>query len=430
MLLTPRSRKRKPAPNRRQRVPPALTRGIERVDGISILDEISGDLGLVLWRSVRNVLLWAETPASARASLFADSAARTRQQELVLVDADADLRAPLSVFADLLRAPAQTDLLRLVNACRRVAAWADGRGALRTSLEFSQAAALVSPDSAALAYAVGRVARRLADYDRAESWYTRAVVQARGSEDWRSYTYALAGMGNMHMQRGNYPAAKRAHLRCLHAAERHHLREMVASSYHNLFGVAVEARADDEANRLASHALEAYGNDDPAVPRLAIDLAYHWCLTGNFAEALRIGLALVPIVTDATLRPGVQSLIARAAGGVGDREQFDTAVSHIDDLLSDPAIPDELAARVLLGVAHGAMNLGDRPAAALYADEAMSIARRRSEGRVALEAEAVLEAAQREAAAFATAAKTASATAVAERFVVVLSSARMVEAGR
>jgi len=81
MHLTPRSRPRKPAPNRRQRVPPALTRGIERVDGISILDEISGDLGLVLWRSVRNVLLWAETPAAARASLFVGSAARTRQQE-------------------------------------------------------------------------------------------------------------------------------------------------------------------------------------------------------------------------------------------------------------------------------------------------------------------------------------------------------------
>jgi len=251
-----------------------------------------------------------------------------------------------------------------VNACRRVAAWADGRGALRTSLEFSQAAALVSPDSAALAYAVGRVARRLADYDRAESWYTRAVVQARESREWRSYASALAGMGNLHMQRGNYPAARRAHLRCLHAAERYHVPELVGAAYHNLFSIAIEMRAGAEADELAASALAAYKPCDAAVLRLAIDVAYHWNLTGNFAGALQVALALEPAVDDPSLRPSVQSLIARAAGGVGDRTRYDAAVSRIDDLLSDPAIPEEMAARALLGLAHGALNLGDRPAAA------------------------------------------------------------------
>jgi tetratricopeptide (TPR) repeat protein len=398
MHLTPRSRTRKPAPNRRQRVPPALTRGIERVDGISILDEISGDLGLVLWRSVRNVLLWAETPAAARASLFADSAARTRQQELVRVDADVELRAPLSVFADLLRAPAQADLLRLVNACRRVAAWADGRGALRTTLEFSQAAALVSPDSASLAYAVGRVARRLADYDRAESWYTRAVVQARESREWRSYASALAGMGNLHMQRGNYPAAKRAHLRCLHAAERNHVPELVGAAYHNLFDIEAATTAGPQTEDLAAQALVAYGTASPAVYRLAYDLAMHWILRGNFREALQVGLVLGDVIDEPTMRPLVQGLVGRAAGGAGDRDAFEVASAHVDDLLSDPAIPEEMAARTLLGLAHGALSLGNTRKASAYADEALSIARKRGEGHVSLEAESVIEAAAREAA--------------------------------
>ncbi|HEX8242239.1 MAG TPA: tetratricopeptide repeat protein [Longimicrobium sp.] len=395
MRLTTSRPIRKPGPNRRQRVPPALTRGTERLEAISILDEIPGDLGLVLWRSARNVLLWAEAPAESRAALFAGDAARVRRDELANADVDPELRGPVSVFADLLRHPGQTDLLRLVNACRRVATWAEARGSLHTALEFAQAAALAAPDSASLAYGVGRVARRLADYDRAESWYTRAVVQGRDAHDWRSYASGLAGMGNLHMQRGNYPAAKRVHQRCLHAADRHRLADLRGAAYHNLFSIAIEMRAGPEADVLAAHALAAYTPGDPGVLRLAIDVAYHWNLTGNFGGALQVALALEPLVDDPPLRPSVQSLIARAAGGVGDRARYEAAVARMDELLSDPAIPEEMVARALLGLAHGALNLGDRRAAALYADEAISIARRRCEGRVVLEAEAVLDASTR-----------------------------------
>lgn len=424
MRLPSSRRTRKPSPNRRQRVPPALTRGSERVDAIAILDEIPGDLGLVLWRSARNVLLWAETPAERRATLFAGDAGRVRAGELAHVDADPELRGPLSVFADLLSHPARADVLRLVNACRRVAAWAEQRGALRTEMEFAQAAAMVSPDSASLSYAVGRIARRLADYDKAESWYSRAIIQARETQDWRSYTYALAGIGNLHMQRGNYPAAKRTHLRCLKVSERQRLREMVAASYHNLFGIEVETHAGLEADVLAARSLAAYDPDDPGVVRLAHDLAYHWSLRGFFSGALRVALALETVVGEPAIRPVVQGMIARAAGGVGDREIFDRAVEKADELLSDPAIPSEMASRTLLGLAHGALNLGDARSAANYADEACSIARTRGEGRIALEAEAVMDAAAREISLPVKATAVEAASEIAEQFVRVLSSRR------
>lgn len=395
MHLPSGRRIRKPTPNRRQRVPPALTRGTERVEAISILDEIPGDLGLVLWRSARNVLLWAESPAESRAALFAGDAARTRRDELARADVDPELRGPLSVFADLLRHPGQTDLLRLVNACRRVAAWAEARGALHTSLEFAQAAALAAPDSASLAFGVGRLARRLADYDRAESWYTRAVVQARETRDWRSYASALLGTGNLHRQRGNYPSAKRTYLRCLHASDRHRMREFLAASYHSLFGIEVEMQAGLEADVLAERALEAYDRENPDVQRLAHDVAHHWNLCGNFGGALQVALALEPVLREPAMQPSLQSLIARAAGGVGDRARYEAAEARIDDLLADPTIPEEMAARSLLGLAHGALNLGDLRRAVAYAEEAASIARKRSEGRVELEAEAVMDAATR-----------------------------------
>jgi len=398
MRTKPRIRPANSRSDRRQRVPPALTRGSERVAAISILDELTSDLGLVLWRSARNVLLWAETPHSSRGELFAGEAGSGRIHLLALVNAEPELRAPLLVIADLLARPGTADLLRVVNACRRIALWAEQRGALATALEFTQAAALSSPDSASLAFAVGRLARRLADYDRAESWYTRAVVQAREHQDWRSYASALAGIGNLHVQRGNYPAAKRTHLRCLHAATRHGVRELVAAAYHNLFDVEVEMQAGMEAEVLAAQALAAYDPHNPAVRFLAHDLAHHWNLRGDYAGALKISRALEPLVVALAIAPLVQGQIARAAGGLGDWDTYITAIARVDELLSDPSVPEETAARTLLGVAHGAFNIGDARAAAGYAEEAMSIARKRSEGRVALEAEALMEAAQKAAA--------------------------------
>jgi tetratricopeptide (TPR) repeat protein len=365
------------------------------VAAISILDEIPNDLGLVLWRSARNVLLWAETPAASRGELFTGDAGASRMQLLAQVNAEPELRAPLLVVASLLARPGAADLLRVVNACRRVALWAEQRGALSTALEFMQAAALASPDSASLAFGVGRLARRLADYDRAESWYTRAVVQGRENRDWRSYASALAGIGNLHVQRGNYPAAKRVHLRCLHAAVRHHVQDLVAAAYHNLFDVEVETQAGVEAEGLAARALAAYDPHNPAVRFLAHDVAHHWNLRGNYVGALKIARALEPVSATLPIAPLVQSLIARAAGGLGDWSTYTFAIARVDDLLSDPAVPEETAARTLLGVAHGAFNIGDVRAAAAYAEEAMSIAQRRAEGRVALEAEALMEASKR-----------------------------------
>jgi tetratricopeptide (TPR) repeat protein len=341
------------------------------------------------------VLLWAETPSSSRGELFTGDAGAGRLQLLAQVDTEPELRAPLLVIADLLARPAAASLLRVVNACRRISLWAENRGALATALEFTQAAALASPDSASLAFSVGRLARRRADYDRAESWYTRAAIQARENEDWRSYASALAGMGNLHVQRGNYPAAKRTHYRCLVTANRHQVRELVAAAYHNLFDVEVEMQAGKEAEVLAGRALAAYDAQNPAVRFLAHDLAHHWNLQGNYAGALKISLALEQVSASLPIAPLVQCQIARAAGGLGDHAVFFQAVARVDEMLSDPLVPEETAARTLLGVAHGAFNLGDARAAAGYAEEAMSIARKRSEGRVALEAEALMEAARK-----------------------------------
>ncbi|HKP76712.1 MAG TPA: hypothetical protein VJT67_14375 [Longimicrobiaceae bacterium] len=408
--------------DRRQRVPPALTRGTERVDGISILDEIGGDLGLLLWRSARNVALWAETRPEHRAGLFPGSAAQARIAELADAEVHAELAGPLSVFAELLARPGEVDLGRLVNACRRVAGWAEQRGSLSTALEFSQAAAMAAPESASLAYFVGRLARRRAEYDRAESWYTRAAIQGRLTSDWRSYALAFAGMGNLHMQRGNYPAARRSHLRSLKVAERRGMIDLVGNACHDLFAVEGELRPGVEAERYAAAAFRAYGPSNPKLHRLSYDIAYYWTLQGFFSGALRVAQALVPHLEDPAMCALLQGVIARAAAGAGRKDVFDAAVWEATRLINS-GTASEMTARTLLGLAYGAMSLGEWELASRWALQSQRTAASTKEGRVALDAEALYEAAENRRHEAATEPETASETArtLADEVVVALS---------
>lgn len=376
--------------SRRTRIPPAVSRGAETLPGAPILDEVGGDLGVALWRSVRNVALWSSTPPASRGALFAGAAAATREDDLARLDVDAELVAPLSVMVRLLENPGGMDLIRVVNACRRVSLWAEQRGYLATALEWAQAAAHAAPQSAALAYAVGRIARRRAEYDRAESWYARAIVAARRASDWRTYATAYSGLGNMAVQKGNFPWAKRAYQRCLKAALRHGIEDLQGATYHSLFVTEIETGAGPEADALAERAFRALGAGHPDLPRLAYDVAYHWMLEGLCEEALRVGMTLERHFEAPAERVLVLGLVSRSAGGVGDRRTFAAARQRLDAVL-DAGGAQDAAARGLLGVAYGAASLSDWPLAEEYGDRALRIANERREGRVVLAAEAALD---------------------------------------
>lgn len=378
------------AASRRPRVPPVLVRGSERFEGLSILDEITDDLGLVLWRSLRNVLIWARTPAELRERLFDGMAAPLREGDLARLSPEAELHGPLSVIVALLERPGAVHLPRLVNACRRIALWAEDRGALATALDWAQAAALAQPESAMLAYAAGRLARRRAEYDRAEGWFLRAIVQGRQKKEWRAYALAFSGMGNLLVQKGNFPEARRFHQKCLRAAVKHGLGELEGIACHDLFGIAIETGGRDDPEQWARQAFEAYGPGHHRVPRLAHDLAYHWTLQGHFARALGVALAVLPHFSAPSDRVLVLGDVARAAGGAGERETFERAAAEAWAIESSGSALDSIA-RALLDVAHGASSLGDWGAAERAAATAVEAAQARREGKVLVTAEAVLD---------------------------------------
>lgn len=387
---------RKPRRRWRWHVPPAIVHGPEALEGTEILGEYTGELGLVLWQSVRDISLWSSiTPPEGRAGLFGPSAGKRRAASLLAADPDPELAAPLSTIARILEDPAGTSTEQVMLACREISLWADARGTLATALAFAQAAAFACPGNAASGLRVGQLARRRAEYARAETWFRRTIGLARQARDWNSYAEAFNALGNLYMQRGNLPVARQLQIRAYRAAKRHSLRHVLAASLHDMFVIAVKSGQTADAEALARNAFEAYDPENPRVVPFAHDVAYFWMSRGQFAPALSVFQALLPQLPSETERFFAVASIARAAGGAGDSAAFEAARAEIWRLVRTTRTP-ERAAEVLLDLARGAASLGRWSEAEEAARSAEEIATERQEAQEALTAQSVLESVRHE----------------------------------
>ncbi|HEX6748227.1 MAG TPA: tetratricopeptide repeat protein [Longimicrobium sp.] len=379
---------------RRWRTPPAITTGAEAYEGLAVLEEIPGPLGFLLWQAARDVALWAQFPPEERPGLFEPGADALLHGLIRSAGVDVQLESPLMTVVRMVGQPETARAETVELACQHIAHWADLHGHLATAIAFAQAAALTVPYDAGAAYAVGRIARRRAEHSRAETWYRRSIALARQSGDWTSYALAFSGMGNLYMQRGNYPAARRFHVRALRAARRHSLRPIQGSALHDLFVIAAGGNHKDDAERYARGAFESYGPDHPRLPALANDIAYFWVERGHFAPALTVFEALLPHMARQEDRLVCLANIVRAAAGAGERRQFEQTWDEVWDGLSrDEGTAN--AAQVLLELAHGAAQLGEFERAERAAERAVRTARERGEGKTLLTAESVLDSVRR-----------------------------------
>jgi tetratricopeptide (TPR) repeat protein len=375
---------------RRWRVPPPLTRGTELLEGSEVLSELTGALAVVVWKSLRNVTLWAETPPQEQAGLFVRGAQEQRLAEILALDADPALREPLETIATLLGNPAAVRREQLSLACRALAQWAERRQAAGTALAFAQAAALVSPGEAVLAYRVGRLARGRGEDARAESWFRRTIMLSRQSGDWHPYALAYLSLGNLSVQRGNLPLARRCHLKAFRAGRRHGYREVQGFALHNLFGVAMETQDSATAQRFALQAFHAYGPSHMRVPALAHDAAILWMREGEFARALPVFRAVLPHLPESDEHTLAVANLARAAGGTGDRALFEGSRERARAAL-EAREQNRLAAQAFLALARGATSLGLWTHAEDDASRALELATQRGEGQIRFEAESVLD---------------------------------------
>ena len=393
-----RQRKFKAPPRktaRRWRVPPALIHaGAEAFEGLSLLDEVPGELGLVLWQSLRDTMLWARAPEQERDALFTADAERSRLAAMLAAGSPAELEEPLKLIAAMVGQPSHAREENIGLACREISQWAEGRGLLAAALAFGQAAAVVTPAEPSTAYNVGRLARRRAEHARAETWFRRTIALARQAGDWPTYAMAFIGLGNLYAARGNFPAARRFHVRALRAAGRNSLHHIEGLALHDLFAIAIDTGQADEAHRLARAAFEAYGPHHPKLPRLAHDVAFFWTTQGYFERAIPVLRSVLPHFGEPPMRIGVLGDLARAYGGAGDREGFQRSWDETVEMIHLHNGAD-LSARAWLDLAHGALSLGAWERAEEAASRAQEGATRRNDAQTRLTAEALIDAARR-----------------------------------
>ena len=372
-----------------QRVPPPITFGDEALAGEAILRECPDELGVLLWKVARSVSLCAGLPERERATAYSDEARIRRAERLRVAEVGGALHEAISEASSVLE-PGEVDLGVVARGCSSISRWALASERSGTALEFAQAAALICPGSPEFAYAVAGIARRRAEYPRAETWYRKAINVARAAKDRRTFTHAWLGFGTLHMLRGNYPAARAAFFRGLRAAKRGSLKELVGKAYHDLTDWATRMECSAEVDKYAQAALEAYGPGHARIPALAHDVAVHWMKRGYFAEALKVFQSIPDTFGGPDEQLAASMSRVRAAGGAGDRATFEAEWDRAQRLLENP-LTAQRAASALVYMARGAEMLGEHERARRAAVEAKRLAEGRGEMKTITEAEAILD---------------------------------------
>jgi tetratricopeptide (TPR) repeat protein len=375
---------------RRWRTPPPITRGSESLEGMEILREVGGEVGVLLWQAYRNVMFWSTTDTGERGRLFAPNAGARRRGEVGEARLPEPLAGALEGVAAMLDAPDSTSGDRVAEACTAVAQWAEDEGHMNTALAYTQAASVASPGRARLALAVGQLARRRAELARAETWFRHTIMVSRQTGDWESYSRAYIALGNMLISRGNYPGAHRMHIKALRAARRKGMPEIQGMALHDLFVIADETGRGEQAEEYARQAFRAYGPTHASVPSLAHDIAYFWMQRGYFARALDVFQALEAHLQSPRERLVLLSNVARASAGTGNREGFRKAWTQVYRLAKDPELQGVVPG-ALLELALGAANLAEWDRAQQAAEESLELAIRNGHGKIRFRAEALLD---------------------------------------
>ncbi|HEX2211113.1 MAG TPA: hypothetical protein VHG93_25745 [Longimicrobium sp.] len=391
---------RKPHPDTKRRlsrpwvVPPGLLLLNEPFEGFNVLDEVRSELGVLLWQTLRDVDLWALARPDARAGLFSPGSLRRRTERIEAeLETEHPARSLLLGLTRMLGSPDRVSEMEVSEVCEELSRWASDVGLPRTALAFAQRAALAAPEEAGPAYLVGLVARRAADYRRAETWLRRTLALSRRNRDWRFYGLAHLGIANLHMQRGDAPRARVRLLRALRASRRYGLWSVRSMVLHDLFCVTATGEHAENAEMYARAAFRSYGRRHPRLPVLAHDIARYWMSRGHHARAFETFRAVLPHLTRASDRLLGWANLAQAAGGAGDGIAFNEAWSRVWRMV-DSGNDLERVAEAMINVALGAASLGQWVRQEMAAAYALQVARRRSEAQHRLKAEELLEAAR------------------------------------
>lgn len=354
--------RRRPAGARRWCIPLVMLRDLsERLDGERILEETRGDLGLLLWRTVRDVALWAMTPEETRGALFAAGTADARVALVSAVELPVALSSSVDTLHGMLGEPERADAEIVMLCCGEVAAWARRSRLPHTALAFAQAGAAAAPKSSDAALLVGVCAREAGQTVRADTWLRRAVAIARLERNGSAYASALVELGAVSESRGKLLRGEQFYRLALRASRRHRAREARMRAAHALFRLARRQGDDDSAEQLAFIMQAAFVTDASGAENVLLDLARFWT---DFSEpklarwALRRLAPALPAMESAGQLAAL-ALTARTRATPGRPRVGAVSWTAAWVLLRNTEIPEGVRYAAALDLAHAARIGGD-----------------------------------------------------------------------
>jgi tetratricopeptide (TPR) repeat protein len=327
------------------------------VFGAVVLREVPHSFALQVFQALRMTMAWAAGPEASGIEFDTMNLSEWELEVLETTGVDETLWAPVAVIAGELTRPAMLEPERLAHACLAVMDWALGADAHGTAVLFAEAAAVVWPSNARLAWICGKAHRERHDFPRAETWLRRAKRVAVWTGDWELQAQAINSLGNLKVQLGDFAGGREFLASAARLAKRKRLREREAKVLHDLLAVSIYDGRLDEAETYAVKAFSAYGSEHPDVINLAFDVAHLWMQRGQFARALAVLKALYPRVADDDRQLRVIASAARAAGAVGEADTFHYAWVDAWKLI-DGATVSHLRAAAPLELGLGALSLG------------------------------------------------------------------------
>lgn len=360
IMRTPYQTRRRSVP-RPWCIPPVMMRdageGLERV---AVLEESEGELGVLLWRTVRDVELWAATPPARRAGLFHPESAERRRTRLAETEVPPELAAPLDTLSALLAVPDRADEYTVAQCCAHIAAWASGTRARETALAYAQAAALALPEDADAALQTGACSLDAGQRARAEVWLRRAVGLGRRGRRWDAYSRAVFALARLHERAANPVRAVREYRLAHRAGLRHGVDEVRLGAARALLRLARASGDAERARNWAVAAQRAYRPGAPEATALLLELARFWLDAGRAADALPAlrRLARREQSLDAADRLSAVAMRARALAAASQAGSGQVS-DDVFTLLRDPAVPAPVQVAAAVDLAHAAAAQGD-----------------------------------------------------------------------
>lgn len=363
-------------------VPPGLF-------GREILQELPLHDAPVVLRALRLILAYSQQEEGGGLPV-PDEKMREFEEDLLRSSPDHALWAPLAVLAGAMRDSDERPKEMIAAACLALADWAVRTGARVTGALFAQAAALAWPENARYAWITGRMLRNRDRLREAEGWFQRSLAVAVAGRDPQVQALSLNSLGTLYLHTGSLAEARRYLERAYRVARKHGLKERRAGVLHDLFVLSLRMGEHTKAETYARRSLELYGPENPALSRLAHDVAHLWSTQGHFARALPVFRALLPHFSEKADRLRVLASTARASGATGDREGFEACWAEAWPWVR-PELGSALLADVCLELGLGAASLREWARAGEALGRALQYATQSEANETAVRVESALD---------------------------------------